>query len=109
MEPGFVKTSLVDNVPINGQGRSAEYHFALSDSEDETNTLLKTFLTKYLPVFMSQEETVLRVAEVIKDCIYQTKPPVRIQPGDAIREMAKGILIDHTGNQVTDEFAAFLK
>ncbi|KAJ8033778.1 Retinol dehydrogenase 8 [Holothuria leucospilota] len=105
VEPGPVNTSMADNLEINGQGLSPLQHAESSSSEDETDALLKTFLEKYFPVFLSHEESKLLVAEVIKDCIYQANPPVRIQPGDSIRKLAREILIDHTGNKNTDDLS----
>lgn len=99
---------IVDNIERNNQG-GVDFQEEPEGPEGETIALLKTLLEKYYPSFEDIEQTGTEVGEVIKKCIYDTNPPVRIQTSDAVIKMVKQVLVDHTGNQVTDELEAFLK
>lgn len=108
VEPGPVKTSLVANMEKNNQGRMPIGEES-KESDDENMRLMKTFFAKYFATLAGMEQTGTEVGEVIKKCIYEKNPPVRIQTSDGVVEKTKEILVDHTGNQVTDELEAFFK
>lgn len=103
-----MKTSVVANIEKNNQGRMP-FGEEIKESENETMRLMKTFMATYFATFAGLEQTGTEVGEVIKKCIYEKNPPVRVQTSDAMAAKVKKILIDHTGNQVTDELEAFFK
>lgn len=108
VEPGPVKTSMGANIEANNQGKlSFGREPQVKGSEDET--LMNTFFTNYLGSFAGIEQTGTEIGEVIKKCINEALPPVRIQTSDATIKMAKEVLMDHTGNNVTEELQSFFK
>ncbi|KAJ8033782.1 Retinol dehydrogenase 8 [Holothuria leucospilota] len=108
VEPGLVKTSIIANVGKNNQG-GFPVGEENQESEDETKSMMNTLIAKYFSILSSMEQTGTEVGEVIKKCIYEENPPVRVQTSDGMVKMVKKILVDHTGNQVTDELEAYLK
>ncbi|KAJ8033790.1 Retinol dehydrogenase 8 [Holothuria leucospilota] len=108
VEPGPVKTPVLVNMEKNNQGRMP-FGEENKESEDENMRLMKTYMAKYFAPFAVMKQTGTEVGEVIKKCIYEKDSPVRVQTSDAMVEVVKEILVDHTGNQVTDELEAFFK
>ncbi|KAJ8033791.1 Retinol dehydrogenase 8 [Holothuria leucospilota] len=108
VEPGPVRTSAGTNIEKNKQGRIPIGEES-EEPEDETMRLMKTFMAKYFPTLTGMEQTGTEVGEVIRKCIYDTNLSVRVQTSDAMVKLLKKILVDTTGNQVTDELEAFFK
>ena len=77
-------------------------------SEDEK--LKNTFLKKtFASIFVNIQQSGTEIGEVIKRCINEENPPVRIQTSDATIQMAKEVLVDVTGNNITKQLEARLK
>ncbi|KAJ8030302.1 Retinol dehydrogenase 8 [Holothuria leucospilota] len=116
IQPGPVKTSIHDNVASNNQkgpeflcSNVSENSNVLEDSDNKMAHLIRSFHEKMLPDVWGDYQPVHEVSELIKKCILEEKPPVRLQTSDEMTKLAKQILVDPNGNHTTDELEAYFK
>ncbi|KAJ8030304.1 Retinol dehydrogenase 8 [Holothuria leucospilota] len=116
VEPGPVKTSVLDNLMTNNQ-KGPEFLCSnvfqdsnvLEDSDQKMAHLIRRFHEKMFPALWCNHQPVYEVSKLIKKCILDEKPPVRLQTTNEMTEMAKKILVDPKGNNITDELEAYFK
>ncbi|KAJ8033787.1 Retinol dehydrogenase 8 [Holothuria leucospilota] len=110
VEPGPVQTAFVPNIKENKQGEFSEKETEQDLAVDEKTTAMRIALNKsYAPLMASAMQTGLDVAEVIKKCIYDEKPHVRIQTSLAMEERAKEVLVDPTGDNYTERLFSLMQ
>lgn len=110
VEPGPVQTAFIPNIKQNSQGEFSDKETEQDLAVDEKTTAMRLALNKsYAPLLANAMQTGLDVAEVIKKCIYDEKPHVRIQTSSAMEEMVKEILVDPTGDKYTERLFSLMQ
>lgn len=112
IQPGPVQTSFFANIKENKQGElstpEAESDVVPKDAEmkELRDKLIANQMQRMKEI---QFQTAEEVAEVIKKCVKDERPDVRIQTSKSTIMMAKEILVDPTGNNSTNTLAAILQ
>lgn len=57
----------------------------------------------------SEIQTGEEVAEVIKKCVQDDKPDVRVATSEFVKAKGEAILVDYSGNAIADTMEALLK
>ncbi|KAJ8033786.1 Retinol dehydrogenase 8 [Holothuria leucospilota] len=111
VEPGPVQTAFVTNIKQNQQGGTFQENDPDLDSKvDHKTAAMRQALLRYQSKAMVETmQSGLDVAEIIKKCIYEKKPPVRIQTSPSTVEIAKGILVDPSGEKDTEGLYSLLQ
>lgn len=113
VEPGPVLTSMTEYVIKTSERGSSTSDAPSPDIDagvdDLAISLRKTALASVEQWIKQYLQTPDVVAELIKDCIFNENPPVRIQTSAAMLEQAKEILKDPTGNETLKKSAGMLQ
>lgn len=87
--------------PENGKVFLAK--FKLSDADQKTQDLLKTFSERMSHLFVSTMQTPPEIAELVREVILDEKPNLRYQTNVKYNpEEIKGKLVDPTGNALVE-------
>lgn len=106
VQPGPVKTEFQKNISENKQGSFStenEVH------DVETKALMEKYFGKFMASIAQEWQTGKDVAEVIKKCVQDAKPDVRVATSEFVKARGGAILVDYSGNTIADSMEAALK
>ncbi|PIK58785.1 hypothetical protein BSL78_04306 [Apostichopus japonicus] len=111
VEPGPVQTSITTNISKNNQGGITERDEVDVDAgvDDFARNQRKKFVATFVPFMQQIMQTGEDVGQVIKNCICSEKPSLRVQTSDAMKQRAKAVLVDPSGDKMTDELEKLLQ
>ena len=110
VEPGPVETAFIPNIRGNQQGSS----FAKSDPDldsnvdEKTTEMRRAFLENYSQLW-DMMQSGPDIAEIIKNCVCEERPPVRIQTSPATTDLAKQYLVDPSGEKQSKFMFSFMQ
>ncbi|KAJ8033509.1 Retinol dehydrogenase 8 [Holothuria leucospilota] len=102
VQPGPVKTEFQTNISQNKQG-SLSTEDEIHDAE--TKALMGKAFEKFMAALGPGWQTGKDVAEVIKKCVQNDKPDLRVATSDFVQKRGEAILVDYSGNTLTETLA----